>query len=691
MRALVLALLLLLAAPARAQEATLVADELVATPDGRLSATGDVEVLFEGTRLRAAAIVYDRDGDRLTIEGPIVITQADGTVLLADSALLDRRLEEGILRGARLVLDRRLQIAAGRIDRFGAVSALTGVAATSCQVCPGRAPLWEIRADRIVRDEAAQQLYLEGATFRVRGVPVLWLPALRLPDPRNERATGLLIPQVRTTDRLGFGVRVPVFVDLGPTRDLVLTPYVSRATGTVELRFREAYRTGELLIRGALTRDDLIPGTLRGFVAVDGAFDVRDLDLSFALRSTSDDAYLRDYGQTDADRLTSTVAVSRATDDALLFAEVQAVQSLRDDEADGTLPPFLGSVEWERRRPYRGGTLTFGASTDAYARTSEEFARDALRAGVALGWRRDRVLGAGFVLEEEGRLALDAFRVMEDPGFDASLLRAVPAAAVTLRWPLLRRRGDVADLIEPVASLGWQAALGDAPPNEDSQAVELDFANLHALSRLPGEDEVEEGGRLSLGARWTRETPGWASELAVGKLWRTEDPGLSEASGLGGTASDLLLAARLNAGAFAVAARAQVAGPLRDPDFGKAEARLDWSSARLDLGATYVFLPTDLAEDRPETAAEYTFDAAFRPSARWTLGLDTRYDVSTGEASRTGLSVGWRNECVDVDVSVSRRYTSGGSLEPSTSFGLSVSLDGFSAGDQAVAPGACGG
>ena len=112
--------------------------------------------------------------------------------------------------------------------------------------------------------------------------------------------------------------------------------------------------------------------------------------------------------------------------------------------------------------------------------------------------------------------------------------------------------------------------------------------------------------------------------------------------------------------------------------------------ARLDLGSAFLFLPADLAEDRPETAAELTLDATWRPGPRWSLGFDSRYDVATGEASRAGLSVGWRNECVDVDVSVARRYTAGGSLEPSTSVGLSVSLEGFSAGDDAVAPGACG-
>ena len=47
---------------------------------------------------------------------------------------------------------------------IGTVTALSGTAAPSCQVCPGRNPLWEIRAGQIIHDEEARQAYLEEGT-----------------------------------------------------------------------------------------------------------------------------------------------------------------------------------------------------------------------------------------------------------------------------------------------------------------------------------------------------------------------------------------------------------------------------------------------------------------------------------------------------------------------------------------------
>ena len=64
-------------------------------------------------------------------------------------------------------------------------------------------------------------------------------------------------------------------------------------------------------------------------------------------------------------------------------------------------------------------------------------------------------------------------------------------------------------------------------------------------------------------------------------------------------------------------------------------------------------------------------------------------DVASRSA-RAGIGVEWRNECVTVDLSVRRRYTSTADVEPSTDFDLAVTLNGFSAGRSApVPPGRC--
>ena len=97
--------------------ASLVADKIETTPEGVLIATGNVEVLYQSTRLRASRIAFDPASDKLDITGPLQLVEGADIILLADQAQLSRDLQIGILRSARLVLNQQLQMAAQQITR----------------------------------------------------------------------------------------------------------------------------------------------------------------------------------------------------------------------------------------------------------------------------------------------------------------------------------------------------------------------------------------------------------------------------------------------------------------------------------------------------------------------------------------------------------------------------------------------
>ena len=120
MRRLLLALALLVAASARAEnQATLVADQVTVQSQSVLVATGHVEVFFNGQHLTASAVTYDQTTDRLSITGPIRIDDGTGNVVLADQADLSADLTEGVMTSARFMLQQKLQISASQIQRSG--------------------------------------------------------------------------------------------------------------------------------------------------------------------------------------------------------------------------------------------------------------------------------------------------------------------------------------------------------------------------------------------------------------------------------------------------------------------------------------------------------------------------------------------------------------------------------------------
>lgn len=694
-----LAVLLSLTLPASAQDsATLVSDSLQITGDTRLIADGNVEVFFKGSRLKASRIVFDQATDRLQITGPIVLTEASGkTLILAGQADLAADLSEGILTSARLVLNQQLQLAANRMMRVsGRYTALQTVTASSCKVCEGSpTPLWEIRARRVVHDEVERQIYFDRAQFRLAGVPVLYIPRLRMPDPTLTRATGFLMPSIRTTSDLGTGIKLPYFIVLGKSADLTLTPYLTaRDSQTLGLRYRQAFATGLLSLEGAVSRDDLVSGKTRGYLRAQGSFTLPDrFLLSFDGQTVTDPAYLLDYGIDNADRLDSRIEVNRTRRNEHISARIISFQTLRDDEDNTTIPTVIADLTFHRRFSLGplGGEGGLRLQTHNHYRSSVSpddgngdgiaDGRDVGRISARIDWRRSLFLPMGIEGTVLGEVTADAYTIADDATYAGSTSRTHGSAGVELRWPWTKTEaGGAVQVIEPVVQLLYSSSDAETLPNEDSVLVEFDEGNLFALDRFPGSDAVERGMRANLGIGWTRHDPqGWSMGVTVGRVFREADLGqFGPGSGLAGVRSDWLAAAT-----FTLSDSVALTGRMvldDDLSLTKAEARLALSSPKTALSTSLIWAVADPLENRPDPTQEITFDARRKLTPNWTAKLSGRYDFEGNQGTLAGLGLEFLNECVRFDVSLSRRFTSSTSVTPTTDFGLSLDLVGFGSG-----------
>jgi len=307
------------------------------------------------------------------------------------------------------------------------------------------------------------------------------------------------------------------------------------------------------------------------------------------------------------------------------------------------------------------------------------------RASLRLDWRRDWVLPAGVLGAALAEVQADRFAVRQDAAFPSTITRITPAAAVELRWPWVRSApGGASHVIEPVVQLVWAPDRRNPAPNEDSRLVEFDEGNLFALHRAPGADLREAGTRANIGLGWTRHDPaGWSIGVTAGRVLRARDHGqFGNLSGLGGRRSDWLAAVHLQTDSgISLMGRALIDD---DGSSARSELRLGLSTQRLDLGTTLVHLDADPLEDRPDRTTEWNMDAAWAVTPNWTGLVDWRYDVAARRAGRVGLGARFRNECMAVDVSLSRRFATSTSVSSQTDFGLTVELLGF--GSQPTGP-----
>jgi LPS-assembly protein len=425
------------------------------------------------------------------------------------------------------------------------------------------------------------------------------------------------------------------------------------------------------------------PSRLRGFVKAEGQFDLpRGFRLVFDGQIISDEAYLRDYSLGNLDRIESRIAIERTRRDEYIGWRALHWRSLRSDEDNDTIPSMATVLTWRRNftPALLGGRVDVELQTSGQLRSSNVnvIGRDVLRAGVRAEWERSEVLAGGLIATLGFGLRGDIYRTLQDPSFPEVHTALTPHAKAELRWPLRRVTANATEILEPVAQVIW---VGSQPaglvPNEDSTLVSFDEGNLFALGRFTGIDRIEGGTRLTLGLGWTRlGNDGTSLNLQGGRILRIDGLGqFSPQSGLAGRWSDWLVSASWD-GRNGLGLQARSA--FNDSfDFSRAELRTRLERSRYGLGSALLWAAADPLEGRISPTAEWLFDGRYAINDFWTLRTGTRLDISSGEVTYASGGLQFMNECLRLDLSLSRRFSSSGNVLPNTEFGLSFDLAGF--------------
>ncbi len=686
-----LLLLPLLAGPLRAQSigfSTMTADSVsYDARSGDLLASGQVVVIYQQTRMEAGSIRYNSLTGKIEATGPLRITDPSGAVFTATLASLSTDLSTGIIQEARLLLANRFQITAAEIrrssDRFNVLYRTIG---STCTVSANNpVPIWQIRSERVIHDTETKRLYFEDARFEVLGFPIAYVPNLRLPDPSVSRATGLLYPQIISSRIYGYGLKIPYYLTLGDHADATLTPFVtSGGAFLIEAEYRRRYVNGAFNIHGAFALNGSTGDTGDSFLNTDFSFTLPNKnELFLDLSLTSDDAFMRRYGYSDTDRLVSQGGVRRYADDRLFEASAIFFQSLRDDEIDAEVPFALPRVDYRRtwEEPLTGGRIGLNASTVGLFRQS---GRDVARLSAALDWRKDWAAPLGIRATTFAEVQGDIYRVWDDISFgNTPLFRLTPSIGADISLPMAQSTKTGALMVlSPVAQVIYtpDLAFNDLVPNEDSLQVEFDETNLFGLSRFPGEDQIETGFRANLGLSFRRyDADGWTFGLDVGQVFRTTpSTQFSSGSGLAGKSSDTLAAI-----SFELPPKLRLISRLLvAPSAGirRAETEIAFAGDRFNADATFVFLAADVVADSPIDRSEANINLGYQISSYWSASAALRRDLLGNENISGKIGLVYANDCVEVAVSLARRFTTSNNVPADTNFDISIKLAGFGGG-----------
>lgn len=223
--------------------------------NGIALAEGNVEIRLGPRTMRADRILYSFRTGEAELTGKVRYKDADEQFSF-DRITINLASETGVLyNGNILISTNNYRISGERIEKTGKQS--FRVEKGSLTTCPcDPEPDWEfdVRRARVVIDGYA---VAKDTTFRVRGVPVLWLPYAVFPV-KTTRQSGFLLPTISNSNSRGFEVSLPYYWAINRWSDATLTIDAMTERGIrpeAEYRF-VPNRESEGAIRGSIFHDN---------------------------------------------------------------------------------------------------------------------------------------------------------------------------------------------------------------------------------------------------------------------------------------------------------------------------------------------------------------------------------------------------------------------------------------------------
>ncbi len=634
-----------------------------------VAATGDVELAREGRVLRADRIVLDRTTGIARANGNVTLIERDGEVLFADAVELTDDLRDGFVEQFRARLGPVSRLAAnwGQLRRNERVE-LNQAVYSACEPCsdePAKAPVWQVKARRVIHDRVEKEVTYRDAVLEMWGVPAFYTPYLSHPDPTVTRKSGFLSPTVGHDSDLGVRIETPWFWAIAPDRDATVSPIVAGERGFAGTgEYRQLFEHGHLELSASLASLDQDPkegvgSETRGHLRFEGEVHPND---DWRIRGkfyrASDDDYLDLMGLDGSDTLSSFAEAEGFLDHGYARLGAFDVQELRAGISGDASPLAAPEVlyEWYGDPSPDGLWFMRAAGAALHRRRDDNNQRVTLEGG----WRLEHFTDGGHRLGAGANMRGDFAH--GDGAGDSGNARLLPQASAGWSYLLAGEVEGLQLTIEPRTQivLSRNSADADEFPMEDSRAVEFEFANLFALNRFPGLDGAETGQRIDYGLQMSLHGAGdWHVDAGIGQSRRREaNPDAPPGSGLDTATSDIVGRLNLTAGEMTalgyrfrldrndLTARQTAYDLSVDVDPLRFEARY----AR----ATGVANPD--SEATGEEREQIDLKLRSQIDGNWSAFTRYRRDLDAGQSLFGGLGMKYEDECLLFEAAFEREF-----------------------------------
>jgi LPS-assembly protein len=540
-------------------------NELIYNKDSQVvTASGAVQINYGGYRMVSQRVEYNQKTGRMMATGNVELITPDGNRMYGDHMDVTDNFSDGFVDALRLEMPDNTRLAAEKGERVGGTQMiLTKGVYTACLPCSavGRAPLWQVKAQRVVQDGKTHTVTLRHARMELFGQPIAYVPWMQVPDNTVKRKSGFLFPTFGINQNLGFSASVPYYYVISPSMDATVTgTYYTSQGFMLQGEVRQRFENGTTTLHFAGI-DQSNPGqfsagttdakeTTRGMIASKGDFRINPRwAFGWDAMVQSDNDFSRTYNLTGFNQSTHTNQAYLTGVGKRNYFDARAYYF---DEQNAATDPDLSAVTAEKQQAIvypvidyhyvapeaveggeLSGTVNFTNLTrDTAAANQYDLSNGAFsnrytglegtdtRLTAELQWQRTFTTDGGLQLTPLLAARGDAFGLsMDGPttfastgtgyngDFDDSstAVRDMLTAGLEARYPILISTDNSTHVFEPIAQIYARPneQLAGRLPNEDAQSFVFDATNLFDRDKFSGYDRVEGGTRANIGMRYT--------------------------------------------------------------------------------------------------------------------------------------------------------------------------------------------
>ena len=675
----------------------------------KVTAVGGVQIYYNRYRMVAQRVEYDQNTGRVMASGDIELIDPEGNRVYADQLDVTDDFGQGFINALRVETPDNTRMAGESAERLpGELMVLHNGVYTACLPCaaqPGKAPLWQVKAQRVIQNGQKKTIRLENARFELFGMPIGYLPFIEVPDHTVERKSGFLFPTMSMSDKLGFGLTVPYYHVFTPSMDATLSPtYYTNQGLLLQGEVRNRFESGSHILRfgwidqkdsGAFSANTADSNNdSRFMLASQGEFQINprwtfgwkamaqtdnNFSNTYDLKGVNDDVftnevYLRGMGERNYFDLSAYYFDMQDLADNSEFQRKQAI----------VYPSW--DYQYYAPEPVMGGELSVTMNLTNISRQREDFYMEPgsnvprfrglegeySRFTTEAEWKRTFTTDGGLLLTPLAALRGDLGRhTASSPVFDPSGLniayngnfddsssasRYMATLGLEARYPILMTTANSSHVIEPIAQIFLRPdeQKAGALPNEDAQSMVFDASNLFERDKFSGYDRIEGGTRANVGIRYTgsfdngiglRGLFGQSYHLSGQNPYASRDLVSAGAySGLESDTSDYIAMAAVDLPQGLTFA-AQGRFDNKDFEIARTDVSASYSQPRFSASMIY----TQIAP-QPDYAAvgsgEYLQSAAsIRINENWSVAGSATWDMKDSEVIRRAAGLTYADEC----------------------------------------------